>query len=248
MHTKHADCVVLACALIVGCLDQCLCETAEESRLRDVLCEAVSPPSMSIDNGATQNLFMALPLVKQTTDYTCGAASLAAVLQGFGFNVTEKQLEIEMNVSHVDGTPFEEIVRASRRRGLLVSVVQWTDFNWMHAVLLRGGVVIVPYQAWLDDDDDDAPIDWPIRWRDGHYSVVLGMDTDNVYLMDPSQNKGHYGYIPKQEFVLRWHDVDGSDDTGKTLMRMGISIERRMHSKTKPLLRIPIPRGAWYTP
>jgi predicted double-glycine peptidase len=36
-------------------------------------------------------------------------------------------------------------------------------------------------QAWADD----VTVDWASQWDAGHYSAVVAVDSDNVYLMDP---------------------------------------------------------------
>ena len=72
--------------------------------------------------------------------------------------------------------------------------------------LNKGNLVQVAYQAW-----PDGPVDYKTDNDDGHYSVVIGYDNDHLYFMDPS-TIGSYTYIPHQEFMDRWHDVDGTNN------------------------------------
>ena len=63
--------------------------------------------------------------------------------------------------------------------------------------------IIIAFQAWADPG-----VDYKNDWDDGHYAVVIGYDKDYLYFEDPSL-LGSIGYIPKAEFLDRWHDVDG---------------------------------------
>ncbi len=60
-------------------------------------------------------------------------------------------------------------------------------------------------EAW----PDAYPVDWTNDFIDGHYAVVIGYDPERLVLMDPS-TLGHYTFIPKAEFVQRWHDVSAT--------------------------------------
>jgi hypothetical protein len=75
----------------------------------------------------------------------------------------------------------------------------------------RGEPTIVDLQAWQDVNHVADLKPWATDWDDGHYIVLVGYDDANLFFMDPS-TKGHYAYIPKGEFVERWHDVVGADN------------------------------------
>ena len=74
---------------------------------------------------------------------------------------------------------------------------------------------MILYQAWSESSES-----WGDCWDDGHYSVVIGVDDENVYLEDPSL-AGEIGFIPRPEFLTRWHDVDRE---GNELERFGIAV------------------------
>ena len=67
---------------------------------------------------------------------------------------------------------------------------------------------MVLIQAWTSPTN----VDWKNEWEAGHYVVAVGYDQNNVYFMDP-YTLGNYAYIPKSEFMDRWHDVDSANDT-----------------------------------
>ena len=73
-----------------------------------------------------------------------------------------------------------------------------------------GNPVLALTQAWTYDSDETYNVDtYAGGWDSGHYVVVIGMDVDNVYLMDP-YTMGHYAFVPRAEFEKRWHDYDGN--------------------------------------
>ena len=83
----------------------------------------------------------------------------------------------------------------------------------------RGVPVIVLIQAWRGKEDFDK--EWSELWGDGHYVVVIGVDAKYVYCEDPS-TLGGIGYIPKKEFMDRWHDYDTEADT--KLIHYGMTV------------------------
>ena len=77
---------------------------------------------------------------------------------------------------------------------------------------------MVTYQAWSDKKHPDYKNEWDC----GHYSVVKGMDAKNVYFEDPS-SLGTRDYLPRQEFLDRWHDTDRHQ---RKLRNLGIVFTR----------------------
>ena len=146
-----------------------------------------------------------VPMTRQATPYTCGAAVLASVLHWIDPNLdfTEDQLARDLKSDPVHGTTIRSIENFAKIRNLRVN---WRD-AWtlkdLEPSVAKGVPVIVLIQAYSDYPN----VDWKNDWDDGHYVVVNGMDRNNVYMMDPS-SRGTYTYIPRREFLDRWHDVD----------------------------------------
>ena len=65
-----------------------------------------------------------------------------------------------------------------------------------------GSTVILCCQAW-----GEKPTEYQNDWKDGHYMVVVGMDDNNIYVMDPS-TEARYNWLPITELESRWHDID----------------------------------------
>lgn len=164
----------------------------------------------------TRGVHLDVPNVRQTTTYTCGASSAVAVLRALGMPANERAMAKEMGSNNVVGTYAANIVKAMKARGLSAEAKEHLGFDDLKRALDKGAMVIVAYQAWREDTD----VEWKKRWDDGHYSVVTGLDADNIYLMDPSQDDR--GVIPRREFLDRWHDIDGHSTK---VIKFGIIID-----------------------
>ncbi len=135
-------------------------------------------------------------IVKQDLDHSCGAASLATVLNSFyGQNVTEEALLRAMDKG--DGrASFEDMARALPKFGFRA---QGFAASW--AQLARLKVPVIVYVKHRKDD---------------HFSVLRGIDGDTVWLADPSLGNRTYS---RAQFLAMWQTrADTGDDlAGKFL-------------------------------
>jgi predicted double-glycine peptidase len=148
----------------------------------------------------------------------------------------ESDLYRPLRISTEDGSEPRDIVRVAREYGLHAEYYRDSEYSLdrLRTALGRGDTVIVGYQAWLVNPGTNPH--WTSKWDDGHYSVVVAMDEDFIYLMDPSAGIG-YGYIPLDEFLTRWHDVE-KNRRGRWIHRQRMAIEVR---GTTPTLTLPGP-------
>jgi predicted double-glycine peptidase len=161
-----------------------------------------------------------VPLISQASPWTCGPAALMSVLVYFGvFDDAESRLDAELGATPQDGTRVHDLVAVARRFGLAADARTALDLDDLKGELARGAVVIVALQAWAPG----AVTDWRSHWEDGHYVVVVGVSDDRVYFMDPSVRTG-YAYLPRAEFVDRWHDYDVEAGRKVIWNRLGIVI------------------------
>ena len=153
--------------------------------------------------------FIHIPITRQATDYTCGAAALASVLHWLDprLDFTEDKLAKLLKSNRSHGTTIRNIEAFAKGQGLHVA---WRD-GWtigdLEGSLAKGIPVIVLIQAYADFESARSNYDWKNDWSNGHYVVLNGLDEKNIYMMDPS-SRGTYTYIPRKEFLDRWHDVD----------------------------------------
>ena len=176
-----------------------------------------------------------LPIIRQSTDYSCGAAAALSLLYYWQVaDTNETALYSLAGTTPEDGTEPGGIVNVCRHYGLEAEFFVQYTLGHLAADLATGATVVVGYQAWVDDASRRANVDWPTRWDDGHYSVVVAMDDDSIYLMDPSAGP-RYTYIPLAEFQSRWHDVVRDSD-GNWVPYQGLAIVVR---GTNPLTAFP---------
>lgn len=164
----------------------------------------------------------ALPDVRQSTGYTCGAAALQAVLAYWGFPEREDRLVARLHSTPEAGTHPADIVRVAREFGLEADLRERLALADLEAALAAGTTAIVDLQAWRERTD----VPWTETWDDGHYMVLLGMDAGSLYFEDPSL-LGVRGVIPRPQFVDRWHDYEGQpplDTADRPYVHMAIFI------------------------
>ncbi|HEY3999912.1 MAG TPA: C39 family peptidase [Candidatus Xenobia bacterium] len=151
---------------------------------------------------------IAVPLVAQETNYSCGDASSLALLRFWHWDsyarTPESDLYVPLQTSQKDGTEPQPIERYFNHvPGLSARYRTDATLDDLEAAVGRRQPLIVDLQAWQDNARD-----WTTDWDDGHYVVLAGYDKDNLFLMDPS-TENQYAYIPKAEFMTRWHDTLG---------------------------------------
>jgi predicted double-glycine peptidase len=159
-----------------------------------------------------------VPLISQSSSWTCGSAALMAALVYFGvFDEPQSRLDVELAATPQDGTRVRNIVAVARRFGLRAAARTDLSLDDLARELRTGGVVIVALQAWAGRQVPD----WRADWEDGHYVVVVGVTTDRVYVMDPSVRTG-YAYLARDQFLDRWHDYDQDGGRREIWNRLGI--------------------------
>lgn len=170
-------------------------------------------------------LLSGVPDVRQSTDYSCGASALQAVLQYYGLEEREDDLMEECRTTEAMGTQPAQIMKAAEARGLTATLREGLDLKALEAALWEKVPVICAIQAWADVDTPG--FSWAKTWEDGHYVIVIGLDAKYVYVEDPSL-LGSRGMIPRTEFVERWRDYEGPppfDETDRAYRAMGIFIQ-----------------------
>jgi ABC-type bacteriocin/lantibiotic exporter with double-glycine peptidase domain len=130
-----------------------------------------------------------LKTFKQSKGY-CGPASLKMVLGFYGINKSEDYLAKITKSSRKKGCDEKNIVRAAEKFGLKGYVKYNSSIKELKKLIKKGIPVIV---------------DWFSPQENGHYSVVVGFNKDNIFLADP-----HFGKIMKHKinwFEERWFDL-----------------------------------------
>ncbi len=176
----------------------------------------------STSMGTTNLALFTMPDTRQSTEYSCGAAAMQAVLGYWGRDIGEEDVREMLNTNEVSGTYPDDIIRVAKALGLQAEYKENMSMANLENYVAEGIPVIVDCQAWRSVSQYNES--WADTWNNGHWLVVIGIDENNVTLEDP-YILGDRGFMSREEFLARWHNVRGLDetDTGKQI-HMGIAI------------------------
>jgi predicted double-glycine peptidase len=173
-----------------------------------------------------------LPHEEQPDSISCGDAAMKSICAFYG--VGPRKIADFKKHMHTDenGTSYRNIIRYAEELGLDAKLEHSTTTDQMTAERLEqcvkeGKPVICSIQAYADDP---SVYNDPDNNKNGHYVVAIGFDDDNFYFMDPYLNwknpkaAPRRGFLPKKEFVKRWHDDEGTKEEHEVLQRLGIII------------------------
>jgi predicted double-glycine peptidase len=197
---------------------------------------AALPTPRSVGAGDHPPPLLPVPIISQATPWTCGAAALMAALVYFGvFDDPESTLDAKLHATPELGVPPQRIAAEARTFGLSAEVRTGMTLAELADELSRGSVVILAIQAWPSRPGADPAT----GWEDGHYVVLVGLDDDRVYAMDPSVRTG-YAYLDRDAFVRRWHDYDLRDGRREAYQRLGIVLRGQRAMRSYPAEPTPI--------
>jgi len=146
---------------------------------------------------------------KQTPGF-CGPACLKIVFSYYGLEKSVKELAKLSNCSKEKGTSARGLVDAANNLGFNAEIKDNCSFQDIEKYLHKKTPVIVD---WFLNDE-------------GHYSVAVGTDKENIYLQDP--HLGHIRAMKLETFYRVWFDFPESflrtkDDL---ILRRIIAIEK----------------------
>ncbi|MEK7574900.1 MAG: C39 family peptidase [Patescibacteria group bacterium] len=131
----------------------------------------------------------------------CGPASLKIVLDYYGLIKAEQELAELTGVTADMGTDDKNIIRVAESFGFKTVVKNESDFSDIESWLAKGVPVIVNWFTKGRSDYPDSVV------AEGHYSVAVGLDDENVYLQDPEI--GALRVFTRRDFMRVWFDFRG---------------------------------------
>ena len=164
-----------------------------------------------------------LPDVRQTTDYTCSASALQAVLLYYGEETGEVELAAELGATPQDGAPPEAIVRVARAHGFMAEVRENLQVEDLAQAVRAGVPVIVALQAWpkcAGRGLSPGLGGWALRRGDCRRARPADLRRSNA-----ARQPRRAGPARIQD---RWHDQDGH----KRWLRSGIFIRGKPPAAT----------------
>src|SRR3989338_5510272 len=99
----------------------------------------------------------------------CGPSSLKIVLAYYCIQASEKEIGRLAGTTRSKGTSAKGLLKAARTFGLKGFVKDFADFKDLQSYVKKKIPVIVNWFSGIE----------------GHYSVVAGLDRDNICLQDP---------------------------------------------------------------
>ncbi len=133
---------------------------------------------------------------RQTPGF-CGPASLKMVMDYYGVSVSETEIAKVAGATQEKGTSIGGLIKAAKHFGFNALLKRNSSLVDLSYFIKKKIPVIVD---WFSEDD-------------GHYSVVVDVDKNNVVLMDPALRKLLI-YIrrrkfSKETFLRIWFDFPG---------------------------------------
>ncbi len=184
----------------------------------------------------SNNILFHVPDTRQSANYSCGATALQAVLDYWGIDIEEDELMALLNTSPDFGTDERDIVRVAQQMGLEAEIKDNITLEDLEKSINEGVPVIIDCQSWRGSSYSNKS--WTDDWYDGHYMVVIGIDENNVYLEDP-YTLGSRGFIPRNEFLERWHNPGGTAPLyDEKQYHLGIFIRGDKPSPSRQFIRI----------
>jgi|SRR3989344_4993544 len=121
----------------------------------------------------------------------CGPACLKMVLDYYGVKRSEKQLA---KLAHTTskGTPGNSMIEVAKRLGFKAFIKDFSDIKDVKKYVIKENLPVI--------------VDW-FSIDDGHYSVVVDVDKENIYIQDPEM--GNLRAFRIKDFKRDWFDFFG---------------------------------------
>lgn len=176
--------------------------------------------------------FRLLTRTRQSTDYSCGASALQAVLSYWGKDIGEAELMMLLKTNSDVGTYPENIVAGARALGFKAESRDHLTIDDLRDFTASGKPAIGLAQVWRSYADGSHSAE--DEWESGHYIVILGVDDDYVYFQDPFIRMSK-AFVPRPTFEDHWHHAMGGDrQKNPDLVHLAVFIEGDSHAGRPP--------------
>ncbi|MDO8574586.1 MAG: cysteine peptidase family C39 domain-containing protein [bacterium] len=136
----------------------------------------------------------------------CGPASLKMVLDYYRVSVAESAVAKAAGASKKEGVSKDDLIKAAKHFGFDAFSKEKSNFGDLRSFIKKEVPVIVD---WFSEDD-------------GHYSVVVDIDKENIVLMDPEL--GGERKFSLEKFQRLWFDFPGKFIRGQKDMILRLII------------------------
>ncbi len=136
----------------------------------------------------------------QWYDFDCGVTIAYSILKYFNIKVTYEIVLKASKVCPVDGLKPQKLINLLTKFGLNVQMENHKNIRFLKTQINTNKPVIVLIQARKEYKKS-----WSNTWIHGHYVVVIGYDTNRVFIYNPSMG-GSIKIFTHEQFYNRWHD------------------------------------------
>jgi len=179
-------------------------------------------------NYISEDKTLEFPDVRQSTEFSCGAAAVQSVLRYYGIDYREGSLIKKLKTDD-EGTLIANIIQFLEDKGLQASEYHGMSIDDLKKSIDDGNPVIIAVQAWGDEEDYDK------SEENGHYVVAIGYEKDKIIFDDPSILSNR-GYLTINDLKKRWHDYDSG--MKKKLINYGIVVKGKKKYDSNKLEKI----------
>lgn len=123
----------------------------------------------------------------------CGPACLKMVLEYYGIKKNEKELAKLSGATPQEGIDAKGLVKAAKALGFKAFFKDFSEIKDIRSYVLEKKIPVI--------------VDW-FSADDGHYSVTVDIDKDNIYLQDPEL--GAIRKMDLETFKRVWFDFSGN--------------------------------------
>ncbi len=163
------------------------------------------------------NLLPVKPFQETLHQSMCGPATLKMVFDYYGIEKSEAEIAKLCGVTESLGTDDKRIKQATESLGLKAEIKNKSTFEDIQYWLDKKVPVIVNWFTRGRADYDDSEV------ADGHYSPVVGLDEEYIYIQDPEIGK--LRKIGRDDFMRVWFDFKGEYiDPNELIIRQIIAI------------------------
>lgn len=155
----------------------------------------------------------------------CGPASLKMVLDYYGVKQEEDRLAQLCGKDSVLGVDALSIKKVAEKYGFTVEIQNNSSYQDITNWLSQKVPLIV---NWMSRGRIDYP---ESAVPDGHYSVVVGLDQNQIYLQDPEI--GHLRTVSRYDFMRSWYDFTGDciNSWNEIILRQLIAIYKQANNR-----------------
>ena len=146
---------------------------------------------------------LAVPHLRQQTDWTCGPACVAMLLGYYGRNQGEMALADRLGADPENGVDPQPIVSYFRSEGYRTKTRFGMSLEDVSQCLAKGWPVMVAYQDWAHRP---SATNYHTCWDNGHYAIIAALEPDRLWLVDPSSDRPRRS-LKTDDFIGRWRDL-----------------------------------------